>query len=245
MARAGAQYREASALPVVVGPANGHNPTRTEPQPHHDNVRRPDPAICRQVPPERGPARPRPICRSAPSPCRFAALHAPTDSAAATATGVRANLLRGRVPIGPFRATSGPERPAATRRVDPSLTRVLDPGLVENLQRLPCGHTPDHNSARASCRDCVHTRRERAPERTGNLCAVARLRRLADELTEPTSESAVVGVREVEPSARVPCGALVAVGRDATCVGDHPREVEQVPGHEGRVPVGEVVLGPP
>src|SRR4051794_41918195 len=54
--------------------------------------------------------------------------------------------------------------------------------------------------------------------------------------------SAVLRVREVEPAARVPLRALVAVGRDATGVLEEPRDVQQVPGQERRVAVGEVVL---
>ncbi len=83
-----------------------------------------------------------------------------------TATGVRANLLRGRVPIGPLRGDLRALTPSGNPACGPfAELGVLDLGLVENLQRLPCGHTPDHNSARASCRGCAHTRgRERAPE---------------------------------------------------------------------------------
>ncbi len=55
--------------------------------------------------------------------------------------------------------------------------------------------------------------------------------------------SAVLGVREVEAAAGVPLRALVAVGGDAAGVLQHPGQVQQVPGHEGGVAVGEVVLG--
>ena len=50
------------------------------------------------------------------------------------------------------------------------------------------------------------------------------------------------GFGEVEAAARVPLRALVAVRRDPAGVLEHPREVHEVPGHERRVAVGEVVL---
>src|ERR1700750_733840 len=53
--------------------------------------------------------------------------------------------------------------------------------------------------------------------------------------------SAVVRIREVEPAARVPGRPLIPVGGDPARVLEHPRDVEQVPGHEGGGPVGEVV----
>ena len=56
--------------------------------------------------------------------------------------------------------------------------------------------------------------------------------------------SAVLGVGEVEAAAGVPLRALVAVGRDAARVLEHAGEVQQVPGHERGVAVGEVVLRP-
>ena len=55
---------------------------------------------------------------------------------------------------------------------------------------------------------------------------------------------AVVRVREVDAAAGIPGRALVPVCRHAPRVLQHAREVQQVPGEEGRVPVGEVVLGP-
>src|SRR5581483_10814739 len=54
--------------------------------------------------------------------------------------------------------------------------------------------------------------------------------------------SAVLGVGEVEAAAGVPGRALVAVGRDAAGGGDYAGQVQQVPGHERGVAVGEVVL---
>jgi Resolvase, N terminal domain len=42
-----------------------------------------------------------------------------------------------------------------------------------------------------------------------------------------------------------PQRALVAVSRNPARLLEQPCEVEQIPGHEGRVPVREVVLGPP
>ena len=56
--------------------------------------------------------------------------------------------------------------------------------------------------------------------------------------------SAVLGVGEVEAGAGVPLRALVAVRGDAAGVLEHARHVQQVPGRERRVAVGEVVLGP-
>src|SRR5687767_244947 len=53
----------------------------------------------------------------------------------------------------------------------------------------------------------------------------------------------VLRVREVGAAAGIPGGALVAVGRYAAGVLQHPRQVQQIPGHERRVAVGEVVLG--
>src|SRR5690349_11936219 len=60
---------------------------------------------------------------------------------------------------------------------------------------------------------------------------------------ERRRSGAVLGVLPVEPRARVPLRALVAVARYAARVLEHLREVHQVPGHEGGVAVGEVVLG--
>lgn len=53
-----------------------------------------------------------------------------------------------------------------------------------------------------------------------------------------------VQVRVVEATAGLPSRARVTVRRDAAGVLDHPRQVQQVPGHEGGVAVGEVVLRP-
>ncbi len=55
--------------------------------------------------------------------------------------------------------------------------------------------------------------------------------------------SPVLRVGEVEAAAGVPGGALVAVGGDAAGVLEDPRQVQHVPGGEGGVAVGEVVLG--
>lgn len=52
--------------------------------------------------------------------------------------------------------------------------------------------------------------------------------------------SAVLRVGEVEPAARVPLGALVGVRRDAAGVLEHPRDVHEVPGHEGGVGVWRI-----
>ena len=53
---------------------------------------------------------------------------------------------------------------------------------------------------------------------------------------------AVLGVLEVEPAPGVPLGALVAVRRDAAGLLEQMRQVHEVPRHECRVAVGEVVL---
>src|SRR6476659_3592738 len=55
--------------------------------------------------------------------------------------------------------------------------------------------------------------------------------------------STVLGVREVEAATGVPLGSLVAVGRDAAVVFEHPGQMQQVPCHERGVAVGELVLG--
>src|SRR5215207_2130353 len=55
--------------------------------------------------------------------------------------------------------------------------------------------------------------------------------------------SAVLGVLEVEAAAGLPLRSLVAVGRDAPGPLQHRPQVHQVPGREGGVAVGEVVLG--
>src|SRR4051794_7750348 len=51
-----------------------------------------------------------------------------------------------------------------------------------------------------------------------------------------------LGVLEVEAAAGVPFGALVAVGGDPAGALQEPRDVDQVPRHERRVPVREVVV---
>src|SRR5215467_5316935 len=53
----------------------------------------------------------------------------------------------------------------------------------------------------------------------------------------------VLGVGEVEAATGVPGGTLVAVGGDPAGVLEDAGEVEHVPGGEGGVAVGEVVLG--
>jgi hypothetical protein len=54
--------------------------------------------------------------------------------------------------------------------------------------------------------------------------------------------SSVFRVCKVETAAGVPIGALVAVSWNATCIFDHPSHVQQIPSHEGRVAIGEVIL---
>ena len=48
----------------------------------------------------------------------------------------------------------------------------------------------------------------------------------------------------IKPAAGVPPGTLVAVCRDSTRILDHSRQMQQIPGHESRVAVGKIVLGP-
>ena len=54
---------------------------------------------------------------------------------------------------------------------------------------------------------------------------------------------AMLRVLLVRAAAGYPLRSLVPVGRDAPAVYDHPRQMRQVPGHESRIPVREVVLG--
>src|SRR4051794_31522915 len=49
----------------------------------------------------------------------------------------------------------------------------------------------------------------------------------------------------VRAAASYPLRPLIPVSRDTSGVPDHPRHVHEVPGHESRVPVGEVVLRTP
>src|SRR6266545_7108374 len=60
----------------------------------------------------------------------------------------------------------------------------------------------------------------------------------------PVHVSTVLGVGEIEAATGIPLRALVAVGRDTSGVLEHPSEVQQVPRHEGRVAVGEIVVRP-
>src|SRR5215212_7927066 len=55
----------------------------------------------------------------------------------------------------------------------------------------------------------------------------------------------MLGVLLVRAAARYPLRPLIALSRYTPGVLDHLRHVHQVPGHERRVPVREVVLGPP
>src|SRR5207253_2599201 len=54
--------------------------------------------------------------------------------------------------------------------------------------------------------------------------------------------SAVFGVLVVEATTGVPLRALVSVGGDASGVLEDSREMDEVPGHERRIPVREIVL---
>src|SRR5581483_3217070 len=73
-------------------------------------------------------------------------------------------------------------------------------------------------------------------------CLVQAMLRPGTGVVASRRGSAVFGVLEVEAAAGVPFRALVAVGRDAAGVPEHPGNVQQVPRHERRVAVGEVVL---
>ena len=48
----------------------------------------------------------------------------------------------------------------------------------------------------------------------------------------------------VKAAPRIPFRALVTVGGNAAGVFEHPRHMQQIPGHEGGVAVGEIVLRP-
>jgi DNA-binding NarL/FixJ family response regulator len=74
------------------------------------------------------------------------------------------------------------------------------------------------------------------------LAVVRYLTRLPHPLT--ARWLAVFGILEVEAAPGIPLRTLVAVHRDATGILQHPGEVQQVPGHERGVPVGEVVFRP-
>src|SRR6185437_15272886 len=92
----------------------------------------------------------------------------------------------------------------------------------------------------AQAADLLSTIRQKSADQTSRRAATSlaatRLERLLYR------RSAVFGVVEVITAARVPAGTLVAVGRDAAGVLEHPGQVQQVPGHERGVAVGEVVL---
>ena len=48
----------------------------------------------------------------------------------------------------------------------------------------------------------------------------------------------------IESATRVPLGALIAMCWNPACILDHSRKVEQIPGHECGVAIGEIILGP-
>src|SRR5688572_16166017 len=71
----------------------------------------------------------------------------------------------------------------------------------------------------------------------------------ASSLPEVTTDggyrhSSVLGIGEVDATSRLPGRALVAVRRHPAGVLEQPGEVQQVPRHERRVPVREVVVRP-
>src|SRR5438477_3261467 len=78
---------------------------------------------------------------------------------------------------------------------------------------------------------------------SGPSLEVLRIEEPSELPANSDGHSPIVGVWEVESTARVPFRALIAVRGDPTGVLEYAREVEQVPGHEGGVAVGEVVLG--
>jgi hypothetical protein len=53
---------------------------------------------------------------------------------------------------------------------------------------------------------------------------------------------AVFGIGMVETIARIPRGSLVSVSRHAACILEHPREMHQVPRHEGGVSLREIII---
>ena len=62
---------------------------------------------------------------------------------------------------------------------------------------------------------------------------------------DPRCQSgSIFGIREVESRARIPFPTLISVGREAARRLQHPGEVEEVPCHEGRVAIGELVVDP-
>src|SRR4051812_29956626 len=65
-------------------------------------------------------------------------------------------------------------------------------------------------------------------------------RACSTKTVDPTS--AVLRVRVTRVTARVPLGALIAVGRDPAAVLQCPGGMQQIPGHERGVAVGEVVV---
>jgi hypothetical protein len=54
--------------------------------------------------------------------------------------------------------------------------------------------------------------------------------------------SPVQRIRVIKAAAGVPLGALIAVCRDFSRILDHPRHVHQIPGHERRIAIREVIL---
>ncbi len=50
------------------------------------------------------------------------------------------------------------------------------------------------------------------------------------------------GIRIIETAAGIPFGALVAMGRDPPGIFYHSCHVHEIPGHEGRIAVGKIIL---
>src|SRR5680860_839171 len=74
-------------------------------------------------------------------------------------------------------------------------------------------------------------------------CGAGACQRARSPVVGQMSSILRVGLDEAEPLPLVPLASLVAVCRDATRPLDHLRRVHEVPGHEGRVAVGEIILG--
>ena len=48
----------------------------------------------------------------------------------------------------------------------------------------------------------------------------------------------------IESTTSIPLGALIAMCWNSTCILEHSRKVEQIPGHECGVAIGKIILGP-
>src|SRR6266581_7154177 len=131
------------------------------------------------------------------------------------------------------RATTSPaitSRDGAGTRSRPAKAATTVPSTTRN-KMVSTARTPPTFPSRPRRKSADQTSR-----RAATSLSATRQGRLAYR------RSAVFGVVEVVTAARVPAGTLVAVGRDAAGVLEHPGQVQHVPGHERGVAVGEVVL---